>query len=185
MVRTTLALLAGVAFAAIPSHQAAAEIYRPWCVHYLPDNGTNCGFTSYEQCMWTARSGRTMLPKSVVSAVRQWSKSTGPGRTPATAIASAPFKATHNSLAPAEKWNKRPTMLVCWLNDSRLTGCGMSVLWLYLLPPLAFAAVMFLLFKLLEAAGATSASDFEVEAREPCWNESVSRTLTNRQRVET
>ena len=76
-------------------------------------------------------------------------------------------------------------MLVCWVNDSRLTGCGMSVLWLYLLPPLAFAAVMFLLFKLLEAAGATSASDFEVEAREPCWNESVSRTLTNRQHVET
>jgi hypothetical protein len=41
--------------------------------------------------------------------------------------------------------------------------CGMSVLWLYLLPPLAFAGVMFLLFKLLEAAGATSASDFEIE----------------------
>ena len=55
MVRTTLGLLAGVAFAAIPSDRAAAEIYRPWCVHYLPDNGTNCGFTSYEQCMWTAR----------------------------------------------------------------------------------------------------------------------------------
>ncbi|HKA79920.1 MAG TPA: hypothetical protein VKD43_07780 [Xanthobacteraceae bacterium] len=41
----------------------------------------------------------------------------------------------------------------------------MSVFWLYLLPPLAFAGVMFLLFKLLEAAGATSASDFEIEPR--------------------
>ena len=41
----------------------------------------------------------------------------------------------------------------------------MSVLWLYLIPPLVFAAVMFLLFKILEAAGATSASDFEVEPR--------------------
>ena len=40
----------------------------------------------------------------------------------------------------------------------------MSVLWLYLLPPLGFAGVMFLLFKVLEAAGATSASDFEVES---------------------
>lgn len=39
------------------------------------------------------------------------------------------------------------------------------VLWLYLLPPLAFAGVMFLLFKVLEAAGATSASDFEVESQ--------------------
>jgi hypothetical protein len=41
-----------------------------------------------------------------------------------------------------------------------------SVLWLYLLPPLAFAGVMFLLFKVLEAAGATSASDFEVESQQ-------------------
>ena len=41
---------------------------------------------------------------------------------------------------------------------------GMSVLWLYLLPPLAFAGVMVLLFKVLEAVGATSASDFEVES---------------------
>jgi Protein of unknown function (DUF3551) len=55
MVRAAFALLAAAALAALHVHPAAAEIYRPWCVHYLPDNGTNCGFTSYEQCMATAR----------------------------------------------------------------------------------------------------------------------------------
>jgi hypothetical protein len=39
----------------------------------------------------------------------------------------------------------------------------MSVLWLYLLPPLMSAGVMFLLYKLLVSAGVTSASDFEIE----------------------
>jgi hypothetical protein len=37
---------------------AGAEIYRPWCVQYggnNGDNGTTCAFTSFEQCMMTAR----------------------------------------------------------------------------------------------------------------------------------
>jgi len=36
---------------------ADAEIYRPWCAQYYGNNGggTNCGFTSYEQCMMTAQ----------------------------------------------------------------------------------------------------------------------------------
>jgi hypothetical protein len=55
MIRAAFALLAVAAFAAVHAHPTAAEIYRPWCVHYLPDNGTNCGFISYEQCMMTAR----------------------------------------------------------------------------------------------------------------------------------
>jgi Protein of unknown function (DUF3551) len=63
MVRATCVLPAViVAFAAIHAHHAAAEIYRPWCVHYLPDNGTNCGFTSYEQCMATARGAGAQNP---------------------------------------------------------------------------------------------------------------------------
>jgi hypothetical protein len=33
MVRATFALLAVAAFAAIHVQHAAAEIYRPWCVH--------------------------------------------------------------------------------------------------------------------------------------------------------
>jgi hypothetical protein len=35
-------------------------IYRPWCVQYGGndgDNGTTCAFTSFEQCMMTARGG--------------------------------------------------------------------------------------------------------------------------------
>ena len=43
--------------AAIDARPTAGEVYRPWCVHYLPDNGTNCGFTSYDQCMMTATPG--------------------------------------------------------------------------------------------------------------------------------
>jgi hypothetical protein len=38
-----------------PSH---AEIYRPWCAVYQGDRGaTNCGFTSFQQCMMTAGPG--------------------------------------------------------------------------------------------------------------------------------
>ena len=42
-------LLGGALFAS-PS---SAEIYRPWCAQYYGNNGggTNCGYTSYEQCM--------------------------------------------------------------------------------------------------------------------------------------
>ena len=45
---------------AIDAQPAAAEIYRPWCVQYGGndgDNGTTCAFTSFEQCMMTARGG--------------------------------------------------------------------------------------------------------------------------------
>jgi hypothetical protein len=37
-----------------------AEIYRPWCAVYQSsrgDGGTNCSFTSFEQCMMTAGPG--------------------------------------------------------------------------------------------------------------------------------
>jgi hypothetical protein len=45
---------------AIDAQPAAAEIYRPWCVQYGGndgDNGATCAFTSFEQCMMTARGG--------------------------------------------------------------------------------------------------------------------------------
>ena len=51
-----LLVLALSSLAAIDARPAAAEIYRPWCVQYTDKSGaTNCGFTSYEQCMMTAR----------------------------------------------------------------------------------------------------------------------------------
>ena len=37
----------------------------------------------------------------------------------------------------------------------------------YILPPFAFAGVMFLLYKWLELAGVTSALDFDIEPRRP------------------
>jgi len=58
MSRAAFALLAAAAFAVIHAHPSAAEIYRPWCVQYTGgkgDDGTTCAFTSYEQCMLTAR----------------------------------------------------------------------------------------------------------------------------------
>jgi len=40
----------------VAARQAAAEIYRPWCAQYTGRGAArNCGFTSYEQCMLTAR----------------------------------------------------------------------------------------------------------------------------------
>jgi hypothetical protein len=58
MIRVVAALLAFTASAAMDSRPAAAEVYRPWCVQYTGgngDDGTTCTFTSYEQCMLTAR----------------------------------------------------------------------------------------------------------------------------------
>lgn len=59
MTRVAFAVLASAALA-IDAQPAAAEIYRPWCVQYGGndgDNGTTCAFTSFEQCMMTARGG--------------------------------------------------------------------------------------------------------------------------------
>ena len=53
-------LAVAVAFSAPP---AAAEVYRPWCAQYMGgmgDGGTICSFTSYEQCMMTARGAGAM-----------------------------------------------------------------------------------------------------------------------------
>jgi hypothetical protein len=59
MIRAGFALLAAATLAGVPDvRSAAAEIYRPWCVQYGGndgDNGTTCAFTSFEQCMMTAR----------------------------------------------------------------------------------------------------------------------------------
>ena len=57
-IRIALAVLASITLAVV--QPAAAEIYRPWCVQYGGndgDNGTTCAFTSFEQCMMTARGG--------------------------------------------------------------------------------------------------------------------------------
>jgi hypothetical protein len=54
----TLALLALTTAVALQLRSAAAETYRPWCVQYTDKSGaTNCAFTSFEQCMMTARGG--------------------------------------------------------------------------------------------------------------------------------
>ena len=55
MIRAAFALLTLAVFAAIDSHPAAAEVYRPWCVVYSGRDGAyTCIFTSFEQCMMTA-----------------------------------------------------------------------------------------------------------------------------------
>ena len=57
-IRAALVVLVFSSLIAIDARPTTAEIYRPWCVQYQGsrDGGaTNCGFTSYEQCMMTAR----------------------------------------------------------------------------------------------------------------------------------
>jgi hypothetical protein len=56
MIRAAFVLLAVAAVGDV--RPSVAEIYRPWCVQYVGskgDDGTTCTFTSYEQCMLTAR----------------------------------------------------------------------------------------------------------------------------------
>jgi hypothetical protein len=58
--RVVLVVLAWCSLTVIDVRPAASEVYRPWCVQYLSgrgDGGTNCSFTSYEQCMMTATPG--------------------------------------------------------------------------------------------------------------------------------
>jgi Protein of unknown function (DUF3551) len=56
-----LAVLALAALAPIDASPAVAETNcRPWCVHYSR-GGINCGFTSNEQCMWTAQGSDVCL----------------------------------------------------------------------------------------------------------------------------
>jgi hypothetical protein len=51
-------LFAFAVFFAIDLSPVSAEVYRPWCAQYMSSTGdgtTNCSFSSYEQCMMTAR----------------------------------------------------------------------------------------------------------------------------------
>ena len=56
-IRAALVVLVFSSLIAIDARPATAEIYRPWCVQYQGSrNGsTSCAFTSFEQCMMTAR----------------------------------------------------------------------------------------------------------------------------------
>jgi hypothetical protein len=58
MTRAALTVVVISLFATIDASPSAAEIYRPWCAQYMGrDGATNCGFSSYEQCMMTATLG--------------------------------------------------------------------------------------------------------------------------------
>ena len=55
-IRAALALLVISLFATIDASPSAAQIYHPWCAEYTGrGSATNCGFSSFEQCMMTAR----------------------------------------------------------------------------------------------------------------------------------
>jgi hypothetical protein len=59
-IRAAFALCAACMLTAIDANPSAAETYRPWCAQYSSRGGggaTNCGFTSYQQCMMTAGPG--------------------------------------------------------------------------------------------------------------------------------
>jgi Protein of unknown function (DUF3551) len=48
--RRTCCVLAIVAAMCAICGSAEAQNY-PWCADYSPDNGENCGFSTYQQCM--------------------------------------------------------------------------------------------------------------------------------------
>jgi hypothetical protein len=52
-----LALLALTVLVALDVRPAAAEVYRPWCLHDSDKAATSCAYISYDQCMLTARGG--------------------------------------------------------------------------------------------------------------------------------
>ena len=56
-IHVALVVLVFSSLIAIDARPTSAEIYRPWCVQYQGSrNGsTSCAFTSFEQCMMTAR----------------------------------------------------------------------------------------------------------------------------------
>ena len=94
--RTAFILVAAATLADITGlRSAGAEIYRPWCVQYggnNGDNGTTCAFTSFEQCMMTARGSGGFCAESVVLAIRQRPKGSGKhgaGRAPEAPIGAA------------------------------------------------------------------------------------------------
>ena len=58
MTMSPLALFALTVCVVIDGREAAAEIYRPWCVVYTGRGGRSCSFTSFEQCMVTGGPGR-------------------------------------------------------------------------------------------------------------------------------
>jgi hypothetical protein len=64
MRKIILFVVAGLILAATSNAVAQTAPCRPWCVHYAaPDGGgTNCGFISYEQCMWTAQGADKCMP---------------------------------------------------------------------------------------------------------------------------
>ena len=56
-IHAALVVLVFSSLIAMDARPTTAEIYRPWCVQYQGSrNGsTSCAFTSFEQCMMTAR----------------------------------------------------------------------------------------------------------------------------------
>jgi hypothetical protein len=70
--RLTRPLMAALALTALSPiidtapADAQTATCRPWCVYYGGGGGrgggTNCGFISYEQCMWTAQGSDVCMP---------------------------------------------------------------------------------------------------------------------------
>jgi hypothetical protein len=70
MTRALAAAVTLAALASIEATPAAAEAApcRPWCVYYGGRDGGgggNCGFISYEQCMWTAQGSDICMPNGL------------------------------------------------------------------------------------------------------------------------
>jgi len=78
-------MLGVLAFAAAPGALAEAVEY-PWCANFADGAGSNCGFTSYEQCMATARgTGGYCAENTMYTAPAAAARSRPPSRKPGPA----------------------------------------------------------------------------------------------------
>jgi hypothetical protein len=83
-----VALVIAVAILAVAVVSARAAVIYPWCTSGagMDFGAVNCGFTTFEQCLQTARgNGQTCQPNPLYQGPSQArTKSQGRGRVPAT-----------------------------------------------------------------------------------------------------
>jgi hypothetical protein len=110
------ATLAVVALLAIAPGEAAAEIYRPWCVGYTATISNSCTFASFEQCMETARGGGgscMQIPGTCITAS-------------ASRLSSAPGSA--RSAGDRTSPSRKPSAATCLPSAAAMVGAQLKVI---------------------------------------------------------
>ena len=100
--RFLLPVLGILACAASIATRAEAQNY-PWCAQYGGPGGTNCGFSTLEQCQASSRGmGGSCMPNTTYTAPA------APSHAPATAAATVHRQKAHSEGKPEEKPKDKP-----------------------------------------------------------------------------